>query len=175
MLPAGPLPCALALLTPSRLLTHTPSMTSSLGSEQGDQAMTDKERKSVRNRIVPCGAVVDQKADRDPKVRIAAVQRLSPRESKSELEHLARHDPNSQVRIAAIQQLEGDVATQSVVYCMSCGAVPGAITDCPCTQSRVHSVREGKGPVYCTSCGATPGQPSPCPRSQGRSHSFKSR
>jgi hypothetical protein len=97
--------------------------------------------------------------------------------SRSDREYIAKHDSDPRVRITAIKQLEESaIGTESaVVYCLFCGAFPGAITHCPCTQSRIHSFREGKGPVYCIWCGATPGQPSPCPRSQGGAHSFKSR
>ena len=80
--------------------------------------------------------------DSDPNVRISAVRRLSPNESRSELERIAQHDSDPRVRMAAIEQLK----------------------------PTGHSV--GSISVYCAWCGAIPGGISTCPLGRNGVHNF---
>ncbi|MEK6708495.1 MAG: HEAT repeat domain-containing protein [Pseudomonadota bacterium] len=45
-------------------------------------------------------------SDKDPNVRIAAIQQLDSKESKSTLEYIATSDKDPNVRIAALRQLK---------------------------------------------------------------------
>lgn len=115
--------------------------------------------------------------DKSPEVRMAAIQQLSPNESKSVIEYLAKYDSDERVRVVAVRQLTPVKSTNSVTvaYCNWCGATPGPITDCPCGRMGIHNFVESNSPVYCDWCGATPGKPSKCPRGRSGVHNFQSK
>jgi hypothetical protein len=79
--------------------------------------------------------------DRSPEVRIAAIQQLSPNESKSLIEYCAKYDSDERVRVAAVRQLTpvNSINSVTISYCNWCGATPGKPSKCPRGRSGVHN------------------------------------